>query len=598
MVGIGCSQVISDHVKPSICIPHRPFRKFRRYRYNVFTGWDKILSNLWNEVSNENSKTQKVAHSLLGKVVIYTLADTVGSIAGCAAGSIILGEMGSDIGKCLVSSEFLLACVVFEFLGLEYSRHCKTKNMHLIALTISTLALMKFTSSEERGNYGSYWGRFAGEEVGGFAGTILGGILLLKIAGSPTIFYDQNHPWDSYATSTARFLLIGKIFEAIIAKPSIPYIWPFLWITRKTTCIIFQNVAYNSNTLIQTLEGLRNRTFGRPQIPAIAKMALNTYCGHNIKFFGEEFSRFSIKSTFPSLAKRQFELIAKFDRFLSQAFIDEVKHLAENSDKMAAIAISAFYEYTELIANSKEIIEAHKQMRKAIFEKTEDHHQHKEKIVQMLREKISPVEAKKKNRTEILDKIMEDSQDEEELVEITLENNSPIQEPTIWDEGCQWLIDHYWTSENTNEILKTFKDLIMQMEISLVGFPLTDAGQVSYLNEGIDIYLQHYLLYLLLNYHKLEALTPQQEFQSLETLKNLIFNHYIAPIAPSLVTDIGHAIVSRSLKTAFKTQSLFIYLFRQPEQSSLFHSKQKIKVDEEYINDYLPESYEIVERKT
>ncbi len=144
MIESGFNQVVADPVN----LTRPTYRPFRRLRYNVFIGWEKILSNFWRELANENSTTQKISRSFVGKVIIFTAADTVGALAGNAVGSAFLGEMGSDLGKCLVSSEFLSVCVGLEFLALQFARLSKSEKTRLIATTIATLAVITMTSSE------------------------------------------------------------------------------------------------------------------------------------------------------------------------------------------------------------------------------------------------------------------------------------------------------------------------------------------------------------------------------------------------------------------------------------------------------------------
>lgn len=558
---IGIHPLHSAPIKPSC-------RPFRRRRHNVFTGWEKLFSHCWERIATATQTTHKVTQSLLGKVVVYSLADTGGAIAGSALGSTILGNMGSDIGRGLVSIGFLGAMAGSGILVLKYASLEKTRKIYLTAMIATTIGLMIITSSNERGKYGAWLGRLIGEEVGSFVGTILGGFALLNLAGSPTVFFDQHHPWDSYSTSTARFLVVGRVFESVIVKPSIPLIGLLLRILRKITCIALQNFAYNSNTLISlVVESLKRRTFAKPRFSAFAKMAINTYCGHNTKFFEEEFSRFSLKKIFPTLATHQFNLIRKFDRFLLGSLIDEIKYLAEHSDRVASKAISAFHEYMELLTGSKELIEAHEKFRKALLDKTGEHLQYKEKIIQLIREKISG------------------------------------ENPTLWNQISQSIVDYGWTSDNAQHLLKTLDELIMQMEISLVGLPLTDPRQASYLTEVFDVYLQHYLIFLLFKYPQLEALTPEQEEQSIATLMNLIFNHYVKPILPESIAKLSYRIITGSLKTALKTQNSLTLFFRQPEQASYIHSSQEMKLIENYAEIDLTkidpaDSFEMVESET
>jgi len=553
--------MIITHQSSSIKYHYRPFK---RSRYSPFTGWGKIFHNCWENINAAYNKTYPIAQSILGRVVIYCIADYAGATIGHSLGSTILGNIGSWIGKNLVSTKVLGFVIGSEIVAFKCHQPSKKRDLFLTALTTTTTALLIMKFFDELDNYGASWGRLFGEEMGGFAGTILGGFCFLKIAGSPSVFLNDQNPWDSYSTSTTRFLVVGMVFESVIAKPSTPWIGPCLRILRTVTCITLQNVAYNANTIILLTKKKLNNNFAQPKIPAIAKMAINTYCGHNSQFFEEEFARCSLKQIFPSLAKHQFELVKKFDGFLPSLLLDGIKNLADHSEKMTSISISAFHEYAKLLTESAELIEVHQEFRKAIMNQTGKHLKYKEQIVQIILAKISTPKA-------------------------------PIR-----DQFIQFFINNCWTFDYAQQSMKTVTELIQKLEVALIGIPLSTPQQIAYLNEILDIYLQYYLIFLLFKYNTLESLTPVQEHQSIVILTHAIFNHYVESIVPKPIAKASHIIITKALQTAFKAENLLTLFFHQPEQISYVYSSAGIKTIENYalppVLDMDLDSFEIVEK--
>lgn len=506
---------------------YRPFRRHRNYLYN---NWGKLLSNCWHSLKTAASRTQQFSKSLLGTTIIYITADTVGSLSGEAIGSSTVAKVSScvvctiariGVPTALIISSGALACRA------NLSRADKVR---LGAIVITSLALTSFNIF---GNYGSALD-LVFQKIGAVAGTILGGYAGLWIVGSPTVFYDQQNPWNSYSVSSLRFLAVGMVFENAIVYPTMPLIGHCLRIPRAALRITLQNIAYNSNTLIPLVqESIRERNFGKPRIPIIIHTAVNTYCGNNSKFLTQKFSKLSMRSIFPKIVYKQFHLI-KCDNLLSSSLTSKVEPLL-NSKKIATKAISAFHGYMQILTKLKKLADIHKNLQEAILKNKSESPKYKKQITEMICDKI----LLRKNAT--------------------------------WESFVSSIIDYSWQTENARQLMKTLHQSIRQAEIGLFGFSLINKQQSAYINEILEIHLKHYLIYLLLNYNELPELTQKEENESITALVNIVFSHYVDSLVPPFLAKASRKTINTGLHLTFKLQELISVFFVQPEQSSFQH---------------------------
>lgn len=507
-----------------------------------------FCTRVGNFFSRVVANSNKIARSLLGKAVIYSIADTVGAVAGNVVGGTVLGKVGAKIGSCFASEEILGTFVGTTLIAHSCFRLSKIQRAGLMAMSVATIVFIRMTSFDERQNHGAWAGEFIGQGIGSFVGTILGGYSCLRLVNSPTVFLDQENLWDSYSTSTARFLVVGMLFESTIVRPSTPLIGPFLCLPRKLIGMTLQSFAYNSNKLIPIVQAsLQNKKLAKPILPTMVGMAINTYCGHNQAFFEQKLSGYSLNKLFPFLAKNQFDLAKKLDRFLPKVLMSKINHIAENSDMMLSVAIKAFHDYANLLADSKELIEAHQRFRDAFFNQSTELMKCKQQVAQMTREKV----------------LASDSS-------------------SFWKEVIQSVIDYSWTTDHVQQFMKKLDVMIKEMEVSLVGFPLTHQRHTAYLAEILEVHLQHYFIFLLIKYHELEGLTSQQEYESFNILIHLIFTHYMSSMIPKRIANASHKVISYALRTTFKIQNVIAFFFRQPEHRSFILPSEKVAFIENY----------------
>lgn len=522
---------------------HRPFK---RYRYSPFSGLGKDLSNFWEKTRYAASITCKCTKSILGRVVVYSLADIGGGFLGSYVGSKAFHELGSDLGRVCTSKEFLTIAAILEMNTLYSRESHKEKEIILIAMIIGTIAVMTLTSQEDRNEYGSQIGGMIGCQAGDFVGTILGGYAFLKLAGSPTVFYDPKEPWNSYTFSTIRFLAVGKLFDLIVIKSSTPFIGSLVNLPRNIVRGTLQNLSYNSNAILPIIkESMRNKSMGKPQLPTIAKLFCNTYCGHNVEFFQQEFSKCSLKSIFPSLASLQSDFFRKIDRRLPFYLSDQVNFLTEKSDVLASKAISAFHVYTTVLSNSQEIKNEHEKMREAFFQENGNFIAHKNQIIKLLRSKIK-----------------------------RYSGSGASKNSEIWNQTVSRIVDAIFQGQNMQMMKNGFWESFKQMEIALMGFPMLSPHQTSYLNEMLEIYLQHYVIFLICYYDKFHELVREEENQSIEMLMNLIFKHYVHSITPASLAKFSQKVVNETMKRVIEFQKLIMLFFLQPEQRAQVYHRE------------------------
>lgn len=516
----------------------RPFQRKRHFfgRLN--------FSHLWERISTAFEKPKKVLDSVIGKSVVYALAETGGAIIGQCAGENVLAAICSKIGQHILMTNVVVGGTLLVFSSRINASNFKKAAM--VTIVIGSAVLNK--SNTEIPEYGSFLGHQFGEFTGGSLGAIVGGFFGLLLFKSPTVFWDKDKPWDSYSVSMIRFTGSGLCFDAAIKQASIPWVSPLLNIPRGVIKAVVQTSAYNSNHLFPFVKQcLQKKSMSTgSHIPLFVKMLVNSHCGHNARHFAKKLSGSvnALLSFVPNIVNKMLSIKTFSTLLVSDPIMEGLQFAPESSRLITNAALRGLYNYISILRKSDTIIAAHRNFEIA-FENNLDISDYKIKLSQAIKDALN-------------------------------------REDTTLMQGIKAKLETHITDCN-KENLKGLIASIKATEVVLLGIPMMTDKQASFLNEILEIYLAPYLVYTFSNWSAFKKdLMPTEERDGLIALNNLLFNYYFRRLLPSIVATPLQKMMHLTIQTAHT----LAYIFAQPEQSTYLPGEIKEEnFNEDYVED-------------
>ena len=246
----------------------------------VFAGWEKFL------IASQYIDFQSVkqfSRSILGKVIIFTVAEACGAYCGSQAGKLVVGKISLTVGKWLFP---VITSMVGTWTIYQIANKISGKIHHLfLALSSIFSAYILSQSLIHIADFGAVAGLQLGEQVGGYMGTVLGGFGGLYLAGSPIVFWDKEDLWSCYCVCMARYLAVQIILDLHFGTQLNPILAIFMSVLTFPLRNIAPTLAYNSNIIIPALNCLREDGVPKKSLTAITiQLITNKISGKNTKY--------------------------------------------------------------------------------------------------------------------------------------------------------------------------------------------------------------------------------------------------------------------------------------------------------------------------
>jgi hypothetical protein len=508
----------------------------------------QCLSRVFQAAISIRERATQFTKSLLGKIAVCIGAEIVGAQIGELAGRVIAGEVASEIGERIFPYIALNALVVGGATS-TYFLAKKTSDTALICFVLISpvpAVLAMNLSSEQLSNVGASSGRAFGEQIGAIAGTILGGFGGLLLAGSPTVLWNAEDSHNSYSVSMIRFLAMGIAFDACITTPTTPIITPLLLIPRQGIRAVAQTLAYNSAIFLpcamQCIKG--HRVPGKILTPFFLQIIVNKLNGSSGSNKNQEYTakKLYIKIFSP------FVILSRIIRKGIKIGIEQsaVPRIETAANLFVNITLKSFHYYVQLLQNSESVRVAQTEFKNSFHNPD-----------QRERSRIILVEA----------------------IDTLLKSNWPYSENI-----AQSIVESLLKDRGVKLLISELIDKIQVLEVELVGFSLLSENKATYLKEIVDIHLQHYLVYLLLNYAQLsEELTPAEEEEIILDLNNFIIGGYAEHAIPPFMADAARQMINKGLQFIFNAKKLIQRVAQKSEQRTHLSVQDESQIVEEYF---------------
>lgn len=516
-------------------ISHSPYldTSFRYRKESRCFGLSSPVFGCLEKIKSIGNHVKKFTSSLLGRVALYTVADMTGATVGSYIGR-WLGQSTTATAGYYLAPFFPVAGVIWvqNHVNQSFQTSTISKIGTAIITTSTILCAVKF--SNDIAEWGESTCFVVGRLAGEIAGTVFGGYLGLVLAGSPILFFDANHPWDSYSISTIRFLAAGILFDGVVVNPSTPFIAPLLRIPRQISRSTVQILAYNSNTLVPAIhECVKHKSLRtKPALSTFAGFMVNSYCGNSAASLSKKLSD-SLLSIFISISPIITEGLKnsiQAHNFVTLGLINQAQALIDRGgDLLTSLVVKSLLQYVDFLNSSKLIKQKLETFEKSLFNSSPN------------AETISGL------TTTIFKEISQDSS----LLSIFRSAFLPLLQTNLssWVDTC---------------VLK-----IQEAEINLVGYPLLRKKQIIYLKTMLNIHLPCYLFFTLSKISELmNPLTTQEQSEILKILNDMLYKHYVKLVCPPFIATTVHEATRLTLRCAFKTQKMISYLLMQAEQRS------------------------------
>lgn len=165
--------------------------------------FQRACTRIWTPLQK---RMQPFITSVVGRGIIGSLSETFGGLFG--------KWIGAPIATKVCIQVVPYACPAAGAICAYRSVCQKNELMGVMALFILLLQ-SPLISEEER----AAWYLGASEWVGEIGSVLIGGYAGLHASGSSIPFTDSFNPTHSYSTNMGKYLLIGKIFDSVIAEP-------------------------------------------------------------------------------------------------------------------------------------------------------------------------------------------------------------------------------------------------------------------------------------------------------------------------------------------------------------------------------------------
>lgn len=562
--------ICTIHIDPSTKYPPCKQRLFRRHRDSLFNAksWSSFLSNTWESIKSTAEQTKQFTNSLLGKVIIFGVAEFVGSKIVESVSSPLLGSLSSNALSYTVPA-LIIGSTLISAPRLIFSSAAKTSKAadYFFALaSILSTVLVLTVPINQLSEFGESVGQTVGTYLGSTAGVILGGYAGLRLSGSKIIFWDSTKPLDSYAVSMVRYIAAGNLFNSVIATPSTPYVNTILQPIRQITCSIVQTVAYSSNSLLPFIaQSFRTRVFSNKLLtPLLAELITNRF--HCCEKDSPSITKIMAQKTFSTFAV----LPSIVERGLKIGLDASVDSLINKTPSFINITLRSLHEYSHLLSNSEEVKAAHREFKQAYFDSSY------KSLYQCQQERQQLINV-------IKGMVLKNSSFSEKLVQSTLER-------ILNDSGIK-------------DLSTTMISKVQELEIEVVGIPRLSKSKAPFLKEIIDIYLVYFILFTLSNIRSLSMeLTPSEEQEIVIDANNFVISSYIRFIMPQFVASVIRHTTNTVINLSFKVRSCVFSLLQQPEQTTHLSFQPDLRLVEGHfeppkIQDLFKDCIEIPSKK-
>lgn len=527
--------------------PHRPFR---RQRPNIVGKWCALLKSTVE-------KTKEFSKCVLGKLVIYSSVELAGSTIGKKCGEYALGYAGARIA---------VPCAVLSFAWIETRMKTSKVALRLLPLTVLWFAI----PSQYSNDYIASIGSAAGELIGRIAGSILGGFAALYLVKCPVVFWDSANPWRSYSVSMVRSHAAGGVFDSLIVTPTIPYLSPILLIPRNLVRSITKTIAFSSSSVISVAKECLQKKYISKQIlaPLIVQLIM------------ERFSHPKEPPVTKKIARKIFTTLTSFSTSLEKVLQIGAEYGVQKlvSDKNVSLAVTmvlrSLHQYTQILKNSNEIEKAQKQFYFSFSRETTQ--PKKQPFETTGLKEFSDLE---KLQKKIYSSSGDAAQSKKQLIE-TMGRVFKI--PSSYSK--EKIMESFLKDDRLRILPELIVSKIQKLEVTLIGTPLLKKEDASFLEQLIDLYLRHYLLFLIFNLeHFTKELTLTDEEGVILDLHHALLSSYMTFATPSAVSSAFNALTSGALQTAFKTKNLLRYILEPPEQTVFLRHEKNENPNESYF---------------
>lgn len=395
----------------------------------------------------------------------------LGRIALCAGLEVIGGMIGAYGGSALMRrglsklSGRVIPLVVTGALSYGLFKKPKATTIALLGIMATGVSLSALYAG--MASWGGRAGLVAGTWVGKNVGTILGGYAALWLTRTTLPFWDRTLWAESYAVGMTKHILAGEIFNAVIARSTLPLVKYPLNLMRSTFEVVFKALAYHSNSLIATTKKIwRERRISQETLlPFAVKVLCHKYCEKNATpITGKLLQIFSrLFQGIPSAAEK-LETILRTPVIFNQ-FEGMVSSLSKRSESLTNLLMRSFVGYVDLVRECPTPNADLSELKKALKERMP--------------------------RATTLSQAL-----------------SPICESTL------------------NELSKSLLEALKNSEKDLTGFSLTNDTKL--LEPLLSTHLKYYLIYTLLNFQS-DPLTMDEEKDFFLKAEKTFFSIYKRP---------------------------------------------------------------------
>ncbi len=463
--------------------------------------------------------------SLLGKVIICTLADLKGSSYGSWAGRKLVRYGGGELGQSLAEYSLLIPL----FASVTGSLYMMTKKTSFYTMAFFNCAMvfsiitLVYADRTQLKAFGATAGFECGDVIGNIAGIILGGGLALKLAGNPVKLWNKGNFSKTYTFCTLKYIATGAAFDFFLSSPAYP-----MPVALGACRLVSQVVAYNSHLFfpfVRTCVSERHLSKANLFASFSMQMVVNKISGFHrsseemLKMMETQIS--TPLSILSGIIKQALKLkIWKNE----QDMIDDTVELCVN------FAWRSLHDYVTVLEKSAPLKQAHSDFRKCFHSRP----------------------GKTLSKNELADR-------EKFRGQLTGVFDQLFPQNSIYVGVLVGLL-------NRSDMKAQIADLvgkITELEIKAIGFTLLKKDE-EYLKQCIDIYLKYYLIFILTNFNDLtQALSSEEEQCLILSLHRGVLLNYVKYAFPVRVVDKIGVVTTLGITKLYKMKEQWSRLTRK-----------------------------------
>lgn len=466
---------------------YRPFRNASNYCADILViPLANRLEPIARGLLERAEKMRPFANSLIGRIVKSAAAETACSIAGAAAGEMVVGSLCYAVGPQIVPA----VCLI----GLAGSVVAKKKPQ--IALFTIGLVLPAFFTRSKQAEYFVQAGEYAGRTVG----TIVGGYVgLTKLAGAKIDLVNRTRPSDSYSVNMLKFQAAGEVFDAVIVRSSIPYAGALINLPRNAVKSVVQALAYNSQSSLPLLRKCLKEKRIALSIPQAVKLVCSRYSVESSGIWASQAAQLASKTIFPSFVQRMGSLMS--ERVFAPPLKNGIDFMAAHSGEFVSIFMRGLTQYSDLVQSIRS------DFPDLAVEDDED-------LVA-----IHPLHDDRKNQggaSSARSHLVLDSVLLKKALKMKIPGASLVS--PLFDTVMKGSVQE-WS--------EALIEMIGDAEKEVFGVEMGGEGRTQFLQEFLPIHLKYFLIYVLLHSNRLGAeLTLLEERDFFEALNRAFFSVY------------------------------------------------------------------------